>query len=67
MIPTFTVQPLGVGLRACRIACALHYVYSKAGWVVGCCRSCWVLVLLLGTGLLLLIEAAGAAVNLIAL
>ena len=27
---------LDVGLRACRITCALHYVYSKAGWVVGC-------------------------------
>ena len=27
---------LGVGLRACRIACVLHYVYPKAGWVVGC-------------------------------
>ena len=26
---------LDVGLRACRIACALHYVYSKTGWVVG--------------------------------
>ena len=23
---------LGIGLRACRIAYALHYVYSKAGW-----------------------------------
>ena len=23
---------LGIGLRACRIACVLHYVYSKASW-----------------------------------
>ena len=26
----------GVGLRACWIACTLHYIYPKAGWVVGC-------------------------------
>ena len=58
---------LSVGLRAveCLVRC-VAYLYSKLTGV-GCCRSCWVLVLLLGTGLLLSIEAAGAAVNLIAL
>ena len=25
-----------LGLHTCQIACALHYVYSKAGWVVEC-------------------------------
>ena len=58
---------LGIGLRACRIACALHYVYSKAGWGWFAAGAAGV-VLLLGTGLLLSIEAAGAAVkNLVAL
>ena len=26
---------LDIGLRACQIAYTLHYIYSKAGWVVG--------------------------------
>ena len=65
MIPTFTAQPLGVGLRTVKGWGCDPDIYSSLG--VGCCRSCWVLVLLLGTGLLLSIEAAGAAVNLVAL
>ena len=42
----FSLWVLGIGLRACRIACALHYVYSKAGWG-------GLLPELLGNGLLL--------------
>jgi ABC-type phosphate transport system auxiliary subunit len=57
---------LGISLRACRITCILHYVYSKASWGWFAAGAAGI-VLLLGTGLLLLIEAARVVVNLIAL
>ena len=54
MIPIFIAQPLGVGLRTVKGWECDPDIYSLLG--VGCCRSCWVLVLLLGTGLLLSIK-----------
>ena len=66
MILIFIAQPFGVGLYTVKGWGCDFNIYSLLG--VGCCWSCWVLVLLLGTRLLLLNKATGAAVkNLITL